>query len=137
VSNADASMRSVPSRLQTQAARGRDHLINLSRHADTAIRHQLVRARGELVAQDRVLQSLSYKNVLRRGYAVIRDELDKPVSTASALAAGTAISIEFSDGRVHAVTGEGGTAPSPSTPPKKRAAKSTELVDPPKQGTLF
>ncbi len=136
VSNAEASMRSVPARLATQAARARDHLANLSRNADTAIRHELVRARGNLTAQDRILQSLSYKNVLKRGYAVIRDEADRPVSTASALAAGTAIAIEFSDGRISAVTGED-VSGSPASAPKKRAPKAAEPSDPPKQGSLF
>ena len=140
LSNAEVSLRNVPARLSTQTARARDHLANLSRHADTAIRHHLVRARGELLAQDRVLQSLSYKNVLKRGYAVVRDEADRPVSLASALSAGAAISIEFADGRVGAVTGE--TGPSPSSPmsaslPKKRAPKPAEPADPPKQGNLF
>jgi exodeoxyribonuclease VII large subunit len=87
-----------------------------------------------------VLQSLSYKNVLNRGYAVIRDEEDKPVSAAAALAAGAAISIEFSDGRVAAVTGEGGSSPTPAgTPPspRKRLAKPDDVAAPPKQGSLF
>jgi exodeoxyribonuclease VII large subunit len=139
LSNADVSLRSMPARLATQTSRARDHLANLSRHADTAIRHQLVRARGEVAAQDRVLQSLSYKNVLKRGYAVVRDEEDKPVSLAAALAGGTAISIEFADGRIGAVTGEGGSEPS-STPPsaaRKRPPKAKVPGNPPKQGSLF
>jgi exodeoxyribonuclease VII large subunit len=131
LSNADVSLRSMPTRLATQTSRARDHLANLSRHADTAVRHQLVRARGEVAAQDRVLQSLSYKNVLKRGYAVVRDEEDKPVSLAAALAGGAAISIEFADGRVDAMTTEGGVPPAAV---KKRATKTME---PPKQGSLF
>jgi exodeoxyribonuclease VII large subunit len=140
LSNADVSLRSVPARLATHTARARDHLANLSRHADTAVRHQLVRARGEVAAQDRVLQSLSYKNVLNRGYAVIRDDEDRPVSAAVALAAGAAISIEFSDGRVAAVTGDGSSSPTPagaSPSPRKRLAKPDDAAAPPKQGSLF
>jgi exodeoxyribonuclease VII large subunit len=139
LSNADVSLRSMPARLATQTGRARDHLANLSWHADTAIRHQLVRARGELVAQDRVLQSLSYKNVLKRGYAVVRDEEDKPVSLAAALSAGKAISVEFADGRIGAVTGEGVSEASstPPSPAKKRPPKAQVPGDPPKQGSLF
>jgi exodeoxyribonuclease VII large subunit len=134
VSRADAVFSSLPARLKTQIGRARDHLANLSRHTDTAIRHQLTRARGELVAQDRVLQSLSYKNVLKRGYAVIRDDENRPVSQAAALSAGMGISIEFADGRAGAITTEGGT---PSAGVKKRPAKVSEPAAPPKQGSLF
>ena len=41
-----------------------------------------------------MLASLSYKNVLQRGFAIVRDENDKIVSTVSAKPA----SIEFADG---------------------------------------
>jgi exodeoxyribonuclease VII large subunit len=131
IERAEAIFASLPARLKTQTDRGRERLGNLSRHADTAIRHQLTRARAELSAQDRILQSLSYKNVLKRGYAVIRDEDNRPVSQASALSAGMGIAIEFADGRVGAMTTEGGAAPSGA---RKRTVRAGE---PPKQGSLF
>jgi exodeoxyribonuclease VII large subunit len=131
IDRAEAILASLPGRLRTQTARVREQLIHLSRNADTAMRHQLARARAELAAQDRVLQSLSYKNVLKRGYAVIRDDENKPISQAAGLAAGTGVSIEFSDGRIGAITTEGGAPPSTG---KKRATKP---VDAPKQGSLF
>ncbi|NTI79272.1 exodeoxyribonuclease VII large subunit [Agrobacterium rhizogenes] len=143
IGRADAVFATLPSRLETQTGRARDLLGNLSRRTDTAIRHQLVRARGELAAQERVLQSLSYKNVLKRGYAVVRDEADRPVSLAAALATGAAISIEFADGRVGAVTGDNSVAPAPTEPPtgvppqKKRVAKPAGSADPSNQGSLF
>ncbi|MGO4440032.1 exodeoxyribonuclease VII large subunit [Rhizobium sp. RAF56] len=136
VSNAETSLRSVPNRLKVQTARARDRLANLVRHADTAVRHKLAQTSRAVAAQDRVLQSLSYKNVLRRGYAVIRDEADKPVSLASSLQPGAAVSIEFADGRVGAVTGDSGDLPSPPVP-KKKVPKSAELAATSKQGTLF
>ncbi|MDK4731775.1 exodeoxyribonuclease VII large subunit [Rhizobium sp. CNPSo 3490] len=131
IDRAEAILASLPARLKTQTDRSRERLGNLSRHADTAIRHQLTRARAELSAQDRVLQSLSYKNVLKRGYAVIRDEDNRPVSQAAALSPGMGIAIEFADGRVGAMTTEGGVPPAGA---KKRGAKPAET---PKQGSLF
>jgi exodeoxyribonuclease VII large subunit len=122
---------SVPARLTTQTGRARDRLANFSRHADSAIGHQLARARAALAAQDRVLQSLSYKNVLKRGYAVIRDEDNTPVSQAAALSAGMGIAIEFADGRIGAITTEGGT------PPGGAKKRSTKPAEPTKQGSLF
>ncbi|PZM12268.1 exodeoxyribonuclease VII large subunit [Rhizobium tubonense] len=137
ISNADVAMRGVPGRLLAHTSRSRDHLANLARHSDTAIRHKLVQARGSVVAHDRMLQSLSYKNVLSRGYAVIRDDEDRPVSAASALAPGAAISIEFADGRVGAVAGEGPPTSGGSPIASKRAAKVGTSNDPSKQGSLF
>jgi exodeoxyribonuclease VII large subunit len=143
IERADAVFATLPSRLEAQTGRARDRLGSLVRHADTAIRHQLTRARSELTAQERILQSLSYKNVLKRGYAVVRDEDDRPVSLAAALSTGAAISIEFADGRIGAVTGDDASPPSSSTPPsgtapsKKRATKPAEPAAPPKQGSLF
>jgi exodeoxyribonuclease VII large subunit len=134
VSRADAIFATLPARLKTQTSRLRDRLANLSRHADTAVAHQLTRARGEVAAQYRVLQSLSYENVLKRGFAVIRDDENRPVSQAAMLSAGSGISIQFADGRVGAVTTEG--LPSSSTP-KKRAQKPQDEQAPPKQGSLF
>ena len=133
VGRAEAVFASLPARLQAQTGRARDHLANLAHRADTSTFHHLTRARAALAAQDRVLQSLSYKNVLKRGYAVIRDEEDRPVSQAAALSAGAAVSIEFADGRIGALTTEGGMPPSSA---KKRSARPV-TGEPPKQGNLF
>ena len=48
-----------------------------------------------LVHAGQMLNSLSYKNVLARGYAIVRDENNKIISRTDA---GTPVSIEFADG---------------------------------------
>ena len=50
----------------------------------------------------RVIDSLSYKSVLRRGFALVRDAKDVPVHAAAAVKAGQALVIEFADGKVKA-----------------------------------
>ena len=131
----DAALRAVPGRLGAMTARSKDRLEGLGRRADSAIGHDLRRARQALVAQDRVLQSLSYTNVLSRGYAVIRDGDNRPVTRAEMLSKGQGIDIQFADGRVAAVTGEGAEpAPSSAKPPTRSSKKS----EPPAgQGSLF
>ncbi len=47
-----------------------------------------------LVHMDQMLSSLSYKNVLQRGFAIVRDKDNKIISTSTAIPA----SIEFGDG---------------------------------------
>ena len=76
----------------------------------------------------RLLNSLSYRNVLRRGYAVVRNATDQAVDRAAALSAGEAVSLEFADGRVDAVTAGAGRQP------KKSSAKPRNPED---QGDLF
>lgn len=114
--------------------------------ADAAFAADLARRKALLIGQDRVLQSLSYRNVLRRGYALVRDETGQAVKQAADLPEGTAMTLEFSDGTVEAVAGQrsqGGDTPptAPTTKPapqKRRPAKPAEVAaDPPKQGSLF
>jgi exodeoxyribonuclease VII large subunit len=66
-------------------------------------------------AAGKMLASLGYSSVLARGYAVIRRE-DRLVSRREGLEAGQAVTIEFADGRIDAVTG--GSATTPPSPPK-------------------
>jgi exodeoxyribonuclease VII large subunit len=140
VAKAGASLSALPARLLGHLQRERQHLASMARHADTAISHTLIRSRAAIIAQDRVLQSLSYKNVLKRGFAVVRGEDDRPLTRAAGIGEGQAISVEFADGRITAVTGEGGDpAVSSAVPPqpKKRPSKSEPGGNAPKQGTLF
>ncbi|MQW87364.1 exodeoxyribonuclease VII large subunit [Sinorhizobium saheli] len=130
VAAADASLRVLPSRLIGQLHRASDRISGLSRRADAAIAADIRRLKGALAAQDRVLQSLSYRNVLQRGFALVRDAAGEPVKQAAAVAPGMALSLEFADGRVSAVAGEDGAPPAP----KKRTARPAE---PTKQGSLF
>jgi exodeoxyribonuclease VII large subunit len=144
VSAADAALRGLPVRLLSQIHRAGDRLEGLSGRADGAILADLRRARSSLSAQDRMLQSLSYKNVLLRGYAIVRDADGAPVKTASAVSTGQAIAIEFKDGTIGASVGtsvgvEAGTAPSdaPAATRPRRRAGGEPGSDPQKQGSLF
>jgi exodeoxyribonuclease VII large subunit len=132
LSRADAVFASLPARLANETARSRDRLTNIARRSDSALDIFLKRERQALTAHDRILQSLSYKNVLKRGYAVIRNEEDQVLSSAAAAGEAGGISIEFADGRVKAVVGEAeNTHTSPAK--KKPVVKSPASG----QGSLF
>ncbi|MCV3736281.1 exodeoxyribonuclease VII large subunit [Rhizobium sp. TRM96647] len=142
----DASLRTAPSRILARAGRSRDRLAGLVLRADAALAADLARRKALLIGQDRVLQSLSYRNVLRRGYTLVRDEMGQAVKQAADLPEGAAMTLEFSDGTIEAVAGQraqGGDTPptAPATKPapqKRRPAKPAEAAaDPPKQGSLF
>ncbi|MBP1851262.1 exodeoxyribonuclease VII large subunit [Rhizobium halophytocola] len=147
----DATLSAVPGRLTAQTGRARDRLETFGRRADSAVVNDLRRLRSGLSAHERMLQSLSYKNVLKRGYAVIRDEADMPVSRGAMLDHGQRVAIEFADGRVSAVTGEGVAPPPPadgsasqtrsaSAKPRPKTAKPGKQAPAPPapvQGDLF
>ncbi len=143
IARIDASLKSLPARLAGHLQRESQHLAALMRQADSALGHTLSRSRSTLAGQDRVLQSLSYKNVLKRGYAVVRDGEDRALTRAANIAEGSAISIEFADGRVSAIAGETSGSPDPgqaapaAIPPKRKAPKPDMTSVPPKQGSLF
>ncbi|MCY1317194.1 Exodeoxyribonuclease 7 large subunit [compost metagenome] len=139
VQAADAALRALPSRLIGQIHRASDRVAGLAARSDVAVRADVRRLRSVIVAQDRILQSLSYRNVLQRGFALVRDADGGPVRQAAAVSAGMALSLEFADGRVSAIAGEGESEPvSPPSAPRKKQQKPTEpAADPPKQGSLF
>lgn len=54
---------------------------------------------------ERLLAAFSYREVLKRGFALVRDDKGQPVRAAAQVASGTALDIEFADGRVAATAG--------------------------------
>ena len=58
----------------------------------------------DLLAVSRLLESVSYKKVLSRGYSVIRDENEKIVSSKSQSKGKSALTIEWSDGKIRVRT---------------------------------
>jgi exodeoxyribonuclease VII large subunit len=70
-----------------------------------------------------LFESLSYKAVLSRGYAIVRNGQDEPVRSVAALNRGEPVSIEFADGKLRATVGEGGSA---DTPRRKASSKANQ-----------
>ena len=88
------------------------------------------RRRAEhIVGLGKLMETLSYKNVLARGYALVRDAEGQPLRLAAQVGAGARVNIEFADGAV-AATADGKDG--------KPAAKARGARrDPEKQGSLF
>jgi exodeoxyribonuclease VII large subunit len=115
-------------------ARSHDHLTVLARRSREILLLLYERRERQLREAARLLSSMSYRSVLNRGYAVVRDASDTAIDRAASLSAGDAISLEFADGRVAATAGEG------SSPPRKPAAKRTQRTKSGRekdQGSLF
>lgn len=62
--------------------------------------HRIESASHRLLALWKRLESVSPGSVLRRGFALVRDEHGRPVSRAAGLSAGRSLVTEFADGRV-------------------------------------
>jgi exodeoxyribonuclease VII large subunit len=63
----------------------------------------LIRNRtARLERAERLLTAVSYRGVLARGFALVRDSDGAPLRTASAIDPGAQLDIEFADGRVSA-----------------------------------
>ena len=84
--------------------------------------------RRQIGEASRLLDSLSYRNVLSRGYAVVRNAKDTLVGRAAQVAAGETLSLEFADGRVDAIAGSTGKRPRrPKTSDAKKADDQGDL----------
>jgi exodeoxyribonuclease VII large subunit len=86
--------------------------------------------RARLKALEQVVASLDHRQVLARGFAVVRDGNENLLRRAAEVADGARLDIEFADGHKTAVaTTEKGT------PPLKRAASKGRRKR--EQGSLF
>jgi exodeoxyribonuclease VII large subunit len=69
----------------------------------------------------KLLESYSFHSVLKRGFALVRDQDGQPVLAAAATQAGDTLGIEFADGRVSVrVTDGAGGTPRPAAAPRRR-----------------
>jgi exodeoxyribonuclease VII large subunit len=101
----------------------RERLVELARRSTRAMTILRERRAARVGALDTLLNSLGYKAVLARGYALVRDGDGHPVRSAAEVAPGQALAIELADGAVTA-TADG--------PKQKRRPTA-----PVRQGTLF
>jgi exodeoxyribonuclease VII large subunit len=84
------------------ARNGRDKLGRLDRAALRAERALLTRARAKLDGHAKLLDTLSYQNVLARGFALVRSADGAMIRRAAEVEAGAALDIEFADAHINA-----------------------------------
>jgi exodeoxyribonuclease VII large subunit len=100
-------------------ARHRDRVMSCGNAARRAMLTLLDRHNARLERADRLLVAFSYREVLKRGFALVRDGEDRPLRAADSVSRGMHLSIEFADGRVGAVA-EGDAVPRPQPAPRRR-----------------
>jgi exodeoxyribonuclease VII large subunit len=122
-------------------AQQRERLARTETRLRRALNATIEQRRVRLAAAAQFLNAVSYRNVLRRGFALVRDREGAPLRDAAAVAANQAIRIEFADGEIDAVA-RGTMDVTPSAPaqgerPPARAAKGARRRAPADQGSLF
>jgi exodeoxyribonuclease VII large subunit len=125
-------------------ARDRERSQRLAERARRALDTQLLRLDAQIVHSGQLLTALSYRGVLARGFALVRDEQGHAVHAAAGVGAGVHLSIEFADGRVGATADAERPAVAPAPPGQPKAvsreakpAAPKRVVKPAGQGSLF
>ena len=98
--------------------RERERLGQLVMRARRALASMASQRSARVAASAQLLEALSYKGILSRGFALVHDASGNPVRSASSAQPGTALTVEFADGKV-GVTVDGGSGPKPVPAPRK------------------
>jgi exodeoxyribonuclease VII large subunit len=113
---------------RVRLAQGHELTQRVAERLGPALQGQIARKADKLDAVSKLFDSLSYKSVLKRGFALVRDSDGQPLNSADAVLDGQALVLEFADGKADATGGRIGTRP--------RVAKP-KLVVAEEQGALF
>jgi len=131
---------------QTQRAaiaRDRERTHRLAERAHRALGTLLQRLDARIAHSGKLLTALSYRSVLDRGFALVRDSAGHPVHTASSVGPNAHLSVEFADGRVGVTADADRPAVAAPASPAKPVARETKpaapkrVVKPVDQGSLF
>jgi exodeoxyribonuclease VII large subunit len=133
LSNAQAQRQAI--------ARARERTLRLTERARRALSTLLQRQQARIGHSGQLLAALSYRSVLARGFALVRDEHGLAVHAAAAIGPGARLDLEFADGRVGATADAdrpGATsAPARSGVSEPKVVAPKRVVKPAGQGSLF
>jgi exodeoxyribonuclease VII large subunit len=117
---------------RARLARHRDRVTSCGNAARRAMRTYLDQRGARIERAERLLVAFSYREVLKRGFALVRDGDGSPLRSAAAVARGARLDIEFADGRLGAIA-DGEVRPRPVPKPRSRGGGG----GPGGQGSLF
>jgi exodeoxyribonuclease VII large subunit len=119
-------------------ARDRERTLRLCERAHRALATTLQRDRARVAHSGQLLAALSYRGVLARGFALVRDAGGMAVHAAAAVAPGAHLSLEFADGRVSATAdADRPAAAAPAKPAISEPRSPRRVAKPVGQGSLF
>jgi exodeoxyribonuclease VII large subunit len=94
------------STLQNRVTEARRRLPEAASRASRALSQLLSKRRDRFAGEAKLLQAMSYKSVLARGFAVVRDAQGKPIRAAAHVKSGAMLAIEFADGELQVQAGK-------------------------------
>jgi exodeoxyribonuclease VII large subunit len=103
----------------------------MTRAYDQRLKH----LRGDLVSKEQLLGAMSYRGVLSRGFALVRDETQRPLWRVENTRQAQRLEIEFADGKIAAIAG--GRIGPPLTPPALLPRRRAKPDKDEGQGSLF
>ena len=132
LSNAQAQRQNI--------ARDRERVMRLADRARRALLTATQRLQARVANNGQLLGALSYRAVLARGFALVRDERGHAIHTAAGVGPGSRLDVEFSDGRVAATADTNRPAAKSETKAvssEPKPAVPKRAVKPAGQGSLF
>jgi exodeoxyribonuclease VII large subunit len=132
LSNAQAQRQAI--------ARDRERTARLAERARRALTTTMQRLAARIAHSGQLLGALSYRSVLARGFALVRDEQGFPMHAAASVRPGDRLDLEFSDGRVGATADTdrpAATRPVKPAAGEPKAAVPKRVAKPVGQGSLF
>ena len=124
-------------------ARERERTQRLAERARRALKTTLQRLEARVAHSGQLLGALSYRGVLARGFALVRDDQGRALHAASGIGPGARLTLEFADGRVAATADSDRPAaaaprqPSEKPPSEPKPAAPKRAAKPVGQGSLF
>jgi exodeoxyribonuclease VII large subunit len=125
-------------------ARDRERTLRLAERARRALATLMQRLEARVVHSGQLLGALSYRGVLARGFALVRDAQGHALHAAASVGPGARLDVEFADGRVAATAdADRPAAVSVPTCQQKTAPRETKpaapkrVAKPVDQGSLF
>ncbi|MES1197486.1 MAG: exodeoxyribonuclease VII large subunit [Pseudomonadota bacterium] len=123
-----------PQALAHDVTRRREKLLQASARLQPAMARTLDAHKKHLIGAARMLESLSHKSVLARGFAMVQRPDGKLVRGAAELTAGDAVRLAFSDGEKDAIVSRGEETEAPAPTPVRAKPPAKPGGD---QGSLF
>jgi exodeoxyribonuclease VII large subunit len=132
---------------RAKIAREQERTQRLTERSRRALTILIQRHEARVTHAGQLLGALSYRGVLARGFALVRDEQGAALHAAASVAGGAHLTLEFADGRVGATADADGRPAQPSSKatvstrsdakPAKPAVAAKRVVKPVDQGSLF
>jgi exodeoxyribonuclease VII large subunit len=120
-----------PQLLRTRLVRCREWLAALTQRGTLSHKVYLERRRDRVTSAGKLLDAYSYRAVLNRGFALVRDGKGFPLRSSAAVTSGMSLEIEFADGRVSATADKEPADKEPRSKAKSRGGPTAG------QGSLF